>query len=417
MTEDLQSLVVILVAAALAPLIVDLPNRLRLPAVVAEITLGILIGPQVLGFAEPVGVVEFLSTVGLAFLFFLGGLEVDFDRVRGLPAKLGGYGWLISLALGLGIAFGLEEIDFVLSTELVGVAICTTAIGTLMPILRDAGELKRPLGPFVLAAGVAGEFGPLIVVALVLTAGRTPGVAFALLIAFVVISVLTAVVATRARTPRIVAAIHDAMASSGQAAVRLALVVLFGLVFLASEFGFDIVLGAFAAGLVVGLVTKTEATEDVRMRLETIGFGFVVPIFFVVTGMNFDLEALFDSPTNLLRLPLFLALFLDGQGRSGVPALPHGDPEGRPLAADALLRDRPSAGGRDHDDRSRDRPHASRERRRARRRGHGLGARLPAPRAHPPAAAAGGRRAFHPFGMMSAVRGCCWITSGNGRSA
>ena len=310
MTEDLQSLVVILVAAALAPLIVDLPNRLRLPAVVAEITLGILIGPQVLGFAEPVGVVEFLSTVGLAFLFFLGGLEVDFDRVRGLPAKLGGYGWLISLALGLGIAFGLEEIDFVLSTELVGVAICTTAIGTLMPILRDAGELKRPLGPFVLAAGVAGEFGPLIVVALVLTAGRTPGVAFALLIAFVVISVLTAVVATRARTPRIVAAIHDAMASSGQAAVRLALVVLFGLVFLASEFGFDIVLGAFAAGLVVGLVTKTEATEDVRMRLETIGFGFVVPIFFVVTGMNFDLEALFDSPTNLLRLPLFLALFL-----------------------------------------------------------------------------------------------------------
>ncbi len=314
MTEDLQSLVVILVAAALAPLIVDLPNRLRLPAVVAEITLGILIGPQVLGFAEPVGVVEFLSTVGLAFLFFLGGLEVDFDRVRGLPAKLGGYGWLISLALGLGIAFGLEEIDFVLTTELVGVAICTTAIGTLMPILRDAGELKRPLGPFVLAAGVAGEFGPLIVVALVLTAGRTPGVAFALLIAFVVISVLAAVVATRARTPRIVAAIHDAMASSGQAAVRLALVVLFGLVFLASEFGFDIVLGAFAAGLVVGLVTKTEATEDVRMRLETIGFGFVVPIFFVVTGMNFDLEALFDSPTNLLRLPLFLALFLVVRG-------------------------------------------------------------------------------------------------------
>ena len=314
MTEDLQSLVVILVAAALAPLIVDLPNRLRLPAVVAEITLGILIGPQVLGFAEPVGVVEFLSTVGLAFLFFLGGLEVDFDRVRGLPAKLGGYGWLISLALGLGIAFGLQEIDFVLSTELVGVAICTTAIGTLMPILRDAGELKRPLGPFVLAAGVAGEFGPLIVVALVLTAGRTPGVAFALLIAFVVISVLAAVVATRARTPRIVEAIPDAMASSGQAAVRLALVVLFGLVFLASEFGFDIVLGAFAAGLVVGLVTKTEATEDVRMRLETIGFGFVVPIFFVVTGMKFDLEALFDSPTNLLRLPLFLALFLMVRG-------------------------------------------------------------------------------------------------------
>jgi Kef-type K+ transport system membrane component KefB len=309
-TADLQSLVVILIAAALAPLLVDLPSRLRFPAVVAEITLGILIGPQVLGFAEPDGVVEFLSTVGLAFLFFLGGLEVDFERIRGLPAKLGGYGWLISLALGLAIAFVLEEIGFVLSTELVGIALCTTAIGTLMPILRDAGELKRPLGPFVLAAGVAGEFGPLVVVALVLTTGRSPGVAFALLIAFVLISVLTAVVGMRARTPRLVTAINDAMASSGQAAVRVALVVLFGLVFLASEFGFDIVLGAFAAGLVVGLVTKTEATEDLRLRLETIGFGFVVPIFFVVTGMEFDLEALFESPTDLLRLPVFLGLFL-----------------------------------------------------------------------------------------------------------
>jgi Kef-type K+ transport system membrane component KefB len=313
-TEDLQSLVVILIAAALAPLLVDLPSRLRLPAVVAEITLGILIGPQVLGFAEPEGVVEFLSTVGLAFLFFLGGLEVDFERIRGLPARLGSNGWLISLALGLAIALVLEEIGFVLSTELVGVALCTTAIGTLMPILRDAGELKRPLGPFVLAAGVAGEFGPLVVVALVLTTGRSPGVAFALLIAFVLVSVLTAFVGMRARTPRLVTAVNDAMASSGQAAVRLALVVLFGLVFLASEFGFDIVLGAFAAGLVVGLVTKTEATEDLRLRLETIGFGFVVPIFFVVTGMEFDLEALFESPTDLLRLPVFLGLFLVVRG-------------------------------------------------------------------------------------------------------
>jgi Kef-type K+ transport system membrane component KefB len=169
---DLQSLVVILVAAALAPLVVDLPSRFRLPAVVAEITLGILVGPQVLGFAEAEGVVEFLSTVGLAFLFFLGGLEVDFDRIRGLPAKLGGLGWLVSLALGLTAAFALEEIGFVLSTELVGIALCTTAIGTLIPILRDAGELKSPLGPFVLAAGVAGEFGPLVVVALLLTSGR-----------------------------------------------------------------------------------------------------------------------------------------------------------------------------------------------------------------------------------------------------
>jgi len=100
----LGSLLVVLLAAALAPLIVDLPRRLRVPAVVAEITLGILVGPQVLGFAKPEGVVEFLSEVGLAFLFFLGGMEIDFARIRGAPARLAGLGWLVTIAIAMGVA-------------------------------------------------------------------------------------------------------------------------------------------------------------------------------------------------------------------------------------------------------------------------------------------------------------------------
>jgi Kef-type K+ transport system membrane component KefB len=314
----LGSLVVVLVAAALAPLIVDLPKRVRVPAVVAEITLGILVGPQVLGFAEPEGVVEFLSDVGLAFLFFVGGMEIDFLRIRGAPARLAAGGWLLSIALAMGAAMTLQAIGFVLSAVLVGVALSTTAIGTLMPILRDAGELESPLGPYVIAAGVAGEFCPLILTALVLTGGRQPGVAFVLLLAFAVVSALTAFLALRARPPRFVAALHSTMTTSGQLAVRLALVVLFALVLLASEFGFDIVLGAFAAGLIVGLIPKSEEAEEFRTRLEGIGFGFVIPIFFVATGMRFDLAALFDSPTNLLRLPVFLGLFLLVRG---APAL------------------------------------------------------------------------------------------------
>jgi Kef-type K+ transport system membrane component KefB len=312
--SELGSLVVVLLAAALAPLIVDLPKRLRVPAVVAEITLGILIGPQVLGFAKPEGVVEFLSEVGLAFLFFLGGMEIDFARIRGAPARLAGLGWLMTIAIAMGVAMGLQAIGFVLSAVLVGVALSTTAIGTLMPILRDAGETETPLGPFVLAAGVAGEFCPLIVTAIVLTGNRTPGVAFALLIAFLAVSALAALLALRARPPRFLDLMRRTMETSGQVAVRVALVVLFALVLLASEFGFDIVLGAFAAGLIVGLTTKSEEAEEFRTRLESIGFGFVIPIFFVATGMNFDLVALFASPTDLLRLPLFLALFLFARG-------------------------------------------------------------------------------------------------------
>jgi Kef-type K+ transport system membrane component KefB len=308
--SDLGSLFVVLVAAALAPLIVDLPKRLRVPAVVAEITLGILVGPQVLGFAEPDGFVEFLSEVGLAFLFFVGGMEIDFDCIRGAPARLAGAGWVMSVAIALVVAMTLQAVGFVLSALLVGVALSTTAIGTLIPILRDSGELERPLGPFVLAAGVAGEFGPLILTAIVLTGGREPGVAFVLLIAFVAVSALAALIALSARPPRLVETARRTMTTSGQFAVRLALVVLFALVLLASEFGFDIVLGAFAAGLIVGLVTRSDGAEEFRTRLEGIGFGFVIPVFFVATGMRFDLEALFASPADLLRLPLFLGLFL-----------------------------------------------------------------------------------------------------------
>jgi Kef-type K+ transport system membrane component KefB len=314
LTDELRALFVILFVAALAPLLVDLPKRIRVPIVVAEITFGILIGPEVFGFAEPDGVVDFLSDVGLTFLFFLAGLEVDFDRIRGRPARLGASGWVLSAAIAITIAGVLQATGFVISELLVGVALCTTAIGTLMPILRDAGELETPLGPHILAAGVIGEFGPLMLMALLLTSGSRPAVTVVLLIAFVVVSLAAALIALRARPPRVIATLRRTMSTSGQLALRLSLVVLFGLVFLAGEFGFDIVLGAFAAGLVIGLVTKGEEAEELRVKFEGIGFGFLIPIFFVVTGMKFDLDALFSSVGTVLRLPLFLALFVVVRG-------------------------------------------------------------------------------------------------------
>jgi len=314
MDSELFGLLVVAIIAAAAPLIVDIPRSVRIPVVVVEILAGIIVGPHVLDLVQPDALIVFLSSVGLAFLFFLAGMEIDFLQIRGQPAKLAVWGWFFSLALALAIAGVLQATGFVLSTLLIGVALSTTAIGTLMPILRDAGELDTPLGPFTLAAGVAGEFGPIIAISLLLSQAAGPGVNAVILIAFAVISLGLGILALRARPNRVVRTIERTMDSSGQFAVRLAILILVALVYLTERFGLDVVLGAFAAGIIVGLVTKTEAAEPVRLKLEGIGFGFFIPIFFIVSGVKFDLPALFASVESILRLPLFLALFFIVRG-------------------------------------------------------------------------------------------------------
>jgi len=315
--EELKSLFIIVVVAALAPLITEAGRRF-LPVVVAEILLGILIGPEVLEFAETGGLVTFMSTLGLILLFFLAGLEIDFERIRGTPLKLGAWGWALSAALALSFGAVLQASGVIISDLLIGIALCTTAIGTLMPILRDSGELATPFGPFVLAAGAAGEFGPLVLMSILLTTGDSPVEVVLLLVFFLVVSVAAAGLALRARPARVIVTIERTMRTSAQLALRLSLAVLFGLAYLAYELGFDVILGAFAAGLVVGLVTKGEEAEEVRLKFEGIGFGFLVPIFFIVSGMNFDLDALFSSASAILRLPFFLVMFLIVRG---LPAL------------------------------------------------------------------------------------------------
>jgi Kef-type K+ transport system membrane component KefB len=311
---ELLSLLVIATIAAVAPLIVDLPRSVRIPVVVVEILGGILVGPHVLDIVDPGEVITFLSDAGLGFLFFLAGMEIDFEGIRGLPARLGARGWAISFGLGLAIAGVLQATGFVLSTLLIGVALSTTAVGTLMPILKDAGELDTPLGKHMLAAGVAGEFGPILAISLLLSGASGPGFNAALLIAFTAFAVGLGVLALRARPGPIVRAVEHTLHSSGQFAVRLAILILVALLYLTSHFGLDVVLGAFAAGIVVGLATRAPQAEPVRARLEGIGFGFLIPIFFVVNGVNFDLPALFQSASSVLRLPVFLTLFLVVRG-------------------------------------------------------------------------------------------------------
>ena len=332
-TDHLWTLVIVLAAAVLAPVIVDLPPRLRLPAVVAETALGIALGPHLLGLVEPNPLLSFFGTLGMAFLFFIAGLELDFQRIRGRPLGLATIGWLGSVVLGLAIASGLHATGFITSGLLIGIVLSTTALGTLVPILRDAGELDSRFGTFVLAAGTLGELGPVLLVSVLLTREHSSLTQSALLVAFAVSAVIVAAVGMRFHPPRIVRLLNRTMHASAQLPVRISVLLLLALTLLAGNLGLDMILGSFAAGMVVGLISRGEASEPLREKLDGIGFGFFVPIFFVVSGMNFDVAALFSSPTAILRLPVFLALFLVCRG---LPALLY--------RRDLVLRDRLSLG-------------------------------------------------------------------------
>jgi Kef-type K+ transport system membrane component KefB len=312
---ELHSLLLIFTIAAVAPLLCEWIPRIRLPLVVLEIGLGILVGPQVLGWATPGPVIGVFARFGLAALFFLAGFEIDFPAIRGRPIILGTLGWLASLAVCLGVGFGLQACGVVDSGLIVGAALATTALGTLVPILRDARELSTRFGAYAMASGAMGEFGPLVLIALVLSSGEGEhGGSLALMLIFTVITVVGALVALKYRPPLLVVVLQKKMDTSAQLPVRLAILVLASLVILARGLGLDSILGALAAGVLVALASPGAYGETLRRKLDAIGFGFLVPIFFVTTGLTYDLHALVTSRLALLQLPLFLALFFIVRG-------------------------------------------------------------------------------------------------------
>jgi Kef-type K+ transport system membrane component KefB len=277
-------------------------------------------GPEVLDLAESDAYIEFLSGFGLIVLFFLAGIEVVHSRVPRRLLARGTYGYGISLALGVAAGFALQAAGIHADGWIIGVAVATTALGTLLPILSDAGVLGSPLGQNTLGNAVAGEFWPVIVISLFLTGAHATAASVVLLIGFALVVAAAAGVALRFQPPRILTMIEETVNKSGQLAVRLALAVLALLTLLATELDLDYVLGAFGAGLVVGLVTQGETGERLLPRFSTIGYGFLIPIFFITTGLDFDLDGLLTA-TGLSLAALFLALFLVTRGSASLLAL------------------------------------------------------------------------------------------------
>ena len=322
---SLGTLVLIPTIAVIAPLLVrGLGRWVAIPLVVFEIVLGLLFGPAVLGWIQPGPFAQAFSDFGLAMLFFLAGSEIDFRAIRGRPIGRAAIGWIVSLAAGFGIAVLFAP--NLGAAAFIAIALTSTALGTIMPVLRDSGDLRTPFGVAVIALGAIGEFGPLLAISLFLS-GRSPLVATLVLLGFAVVAAAGIWLATRDVRHRVHRVITATLHTSGQFGVRLVVLVIMALVTLSLALDLDMLLGAFTAGVIYRLLLSGAPKHDIEMmesKVEAIGYGLFVPIFFIFTGVTFDLEALVSDPRTLALVPIFLVLLLVVRGLPSLLAAPAG---------------------------------------------------------------------------------------------
>jgi Kef-type K+ transport system membrane component KefB len=329
-------LIVCLIAVA-APVLVATVRWLKFPAVVLEIVAGIVVGPSVLGWVRVDAPINVLSLVGLAFLLFLAGLEIDLMRLKGRLLRLAVAGFALTLALGLVEGLAFHALGWVRSPFFLAVALSATSLGLVVPVLKDAGEADSRLGQLIIAAATVADFGAVILLSLFFSQSKG-GTASKLVTlgAFVVAVAATATVLLRAgRSMRLDAVLTRLQDTTAEIRVRIAVALLIGFVALAAKVGLETILGAFIAGAVLNAVDRdTMSHPRFRSKLDAIGYGFLIPIFFVSSGLRFDLKALTDQPSTLVRVPLLLLGLLIARG---VPAMLYTRDIGRRGAVVAAL--------------------------------------------------------------------------------
>ncbi|MGC8510813.1 MAG: cation:proton antiporter, partial [Acidimicrobiales bacterium] len=306
----LPTLVLVALVAVASPIIAEMVRRLVVvPEAIIQIVLGVVLGPDVLGVAQIGPVVTALSTLGLAYLMFLAGSELDLRQVHLMPSVRVLIGWLASLAMALGATFALQSWGLIDHATTVALCLTTTALTTLIPVLKDTGVFSTPLGTALLSLGAVGEFGPIVVATLLLSTSNV-GLTSLLTLGFVAVAAAAGLTANRVRPPRAVLFLRRHLHSTSQLPVRLSLLLVLALTYFAQSLGLDILMGSFAAGVVVQVITAGEDRTAVTSKLDAIGYGFLVPIFFVVSGVTFDLTALFAKARNILLVPIFLIVLL-----------------------------------------------------------------------------------------------------------
>jgi Kef-type K+ transport system membrane component KefB len=334
------NLLIVVAAAFAVPLLLGLAPKVRLPAVVLEIVVGIIIGPSGLGWVkidEPIAV---LSLIGLAFLLFLAGLEIDFSKLRGRVLKLTSGGFAVSLVIAVLAGLALKAGGFASKPLFAAILLSATSLGIIIPLLKDARESGSTFGQLVIAAGSIADFGAVILLTLFFSREATgTGTKLLLLGSFLLLAVVAGLTVLGAERLK---PVHDAVGrlanTTAQIRVRGAFVLMIAFAALAEGLGLEVILGTFVAGAILKLTDRDETMmhPEFQLKLEAIGYGVFIPVFFVTSGLRFDLDALFSSADTVARVPIFLLALLIVRG---APALLYrGVLGGRRTVVAALLQ-------------------------------------------------------------------------------
>jgi len=337
---SLTGLLIVAAIAFVVPLGLSLVPALRIPSVVIEIAVGIVIGPAVLGLAEVDVPLQVMALLGLAFLLLLAGLEIDLDRLRGARLRSAAIGFVVSVAIALGIGLGLYAAGLIEAPLLVAIILSSTSLGIVIPVLTDTGQANTTLGQLVIAGSSIADFGAVILLSLFFSGDSSSVGATLLLIgAFVVLVIATGVaLAEVEQSSRLSSALVRLQDTSAQIRVRGALLLLIGLVVVAQLLGLEVILGAFFAGAVLKLLDRDEMMTHTgfHTKLQAVGFGVFIPFFFVTSGMQLDVRALLGGGAALALVPVFLLALLLARG---LPAALYGPMVGnRSSLAAALLQ-------------------------------------------------------------------------------
>jgi Kef-type K+ transport system membrane component KefB len=323
LTRSLESLLAVCLVAALTPLLVAALPGPRIPQVVFFLAGGIIVGPHVLGLADTSSV-QLLANIGLGFLFLLAGYELDPRLLAQRAGRLALAGWAVTALLAVGVVAGLAAAGLVRGYVPVALALTTTALGTLLPILRENNLLAGEFGRYVLAAGAVGELCPIVAIAVFLTEGdhfaALLSVAAVGLLAIALVSLPYLAPGRRGRPGQpgqrrraLGRIIREGQDATGQITLRWSVVLLFLLLVIASRFGLDVVLGALLAGIVLRAWTRRANidTEGLEQKFDAVGYGFFIPVFFVASGMTLDIAGIAADP---LRVLIFFLLLLLTRG-------------------------------------------------------------------------------------------------------
>ena len=314
-------LLIVSAVAFAAPFVLGLFPKIRLPSVVLEIVAGIVIGPSLLGIVEVDQAIEVIALIGLGFVLFLAGLEIEFEKLRGQVLRLTALGFAVSFGIAVVVGLTLSAAGLVETPLLVAIILCATSLGVIVPVLKDSGEISTPFGQLIVSAASIADFGAIILLTLFFSGEGGVGSTLLLLGALLALAgVVFFTVRGAERSMRIRGDLLRLQDTTAQIRIRAAIVLFVGFAAVAEQLGLEVILGTFIAGAIISLLDRDEVMThpDFRRKLEAMGFGFFIPVFFVTSGVRFDLDALVAEASNLAMVPAFLLALLIVRG---VPAL------------------------------------------------------------------------------------------------